>query len=361
MPKTTVLFICGEKESYPRNSQILKSLNDGFEVIKITSNKPSYPLRIIEVLTRLAITSLFKDYQLVWAGFLGQPLAPAIRFFTGKPLILDAFVSVYDALCLDRGDFKPGSLTGKIAYRLDALSFRLADKIITDTGANADFFSKLFKIKRDKFYALHMGTDESVFYPRQEKLNNDKFTIFFHGTFWKLHGIDYIIKAAKLLENRTDILFRLLGGGREKKKIVKLAEDLKLKNVEFLDWISYQDLSCRIAESDICLGGHFSGSDKANRVISGKSVQYLAMKKPVIAGESLAAKELFTHAENIYLCARADEKSLAEAIISLKENSALRERIALEGFKLFKDRLSAQETKNRLQEIIAGQPLNDLA
>ena len=356
MPKTTVLFICGEKESYPRNNQILKSLNDEFEVIKITSDKPSYPLRIIEVLTRLAIASLFKNYQLVLAGFLGQPLVPAIRFIARKPLILDAFVSVYDALCLDRKDFKPDSFMGKTAYRLDALSFRLADKIITDTRANADFFSKLFKIKREKFYALYMGTDESVFYPRADKTNNDKFIVFFHGTFWGLHGIDYIIKAAKLLENRTDILFKLLGGGRKKKEIIELAERLKLKNVEFLDWISYQDLSCQIAESDICLGGHFSGSEKAKRVISGKSIQYLAMKKPVIAGDGLAAKELFTHAENIYLCAMADEKSLAEAVIALKENASLRNNIAQAGFKLFKSRLNSQETKNRLQEIIAGLP-----
>ena len=197
-----------------------------------------------------------------------------------------------------------------------------------------------------------MGTDESIFYPRADKINNDKFIVFFHGTFWGLHGIEYIIKAAKLLENKTDILFRLLGGGRERKKIMKLAKELNLKNVEFLDWISYQDLSCRIAESDICLGGHFSASEKAKRVISGKSIQYLAMKKPVIAGDSLAVKELFSHAENIYLCAMADEKSLAGAITELKENAALRDKIAQSGFKLFKNHLNAQQTKNRLKEII---------
>ena len=134
MPKIPVLFICTEKESYPRNNQILKSLNDNFEVIKISSDKSSYPLRIIEVLTRFAAASLFKNYQLVLTGFLGQPLVPAIRFLMRKTLILDAFVSVYDVLCLDREDFKPDSLIGKIAYLLDALSFRLADKIITDTG-----------------------------------------------------------------------------------------------------------------------------------------------------------------------------------------------------------------------------------
>ena len=361
MPRITALFVCTEKESYPRNNQTLKALNDNFEVIKITSGKSSYPLRIIEVLTRLAFALILNDYQLILAGFLGQPLAPVIKLLTKKPLILDAFVSVYDALCLDRKDFKPGSLIGRAAYCLDALSFRLADKIITDTKANADFFSKLFKVDRKKFYTLYMGTDESVFYPRPDKINNGKFTVFFHGTFWGLHGIEYIIKAAKLLENRQDILFKLLGGGREKKKIVKLADDLGLKNARFLDWISYQDLSSRIAESDLCLGGHFSASEKAKRVISGKSIQYLAMKKPVIAGDSPAAKELFTHAENIYLCAMADEKSLAEAIIRLKENPSLREKIAQSGFELFKARLSAPQARKGLAEIIGSSRSNDLA
>lgn len=352
MSKEAVLFVCTEKESYPRNNQIVSSLRDNFEVIKITSDKSSYPMRIIEVVTRLAAALLFKNYSLVFAGFLGQPLILIIRFFIKKPLILDAFVSVYDALCLDREDFKPGSFVGRIAYHLDKLSFRLADTIITDTRSNADFFSMMFKTKRRKFYTLYMGTDENIFYPREAKINNDKCIVFFHGTFWSLHGIEYIIKAAKLLEDKTDILFRLLGGGREKRKIIKLTRELNLKNVEFLDWISYADLSFWIAESDICLGGHFSNNEKAKRVISGKTIQYLAMKKPVIAADSPAAKELFIHAENIYLCAMADEKSLAEAIIELKGSAAFRDKLARSGFELFKDRLSAQQSRNRLNEII---------
>lgn len=352
MQRKSILFICTEKEDYPRNNQILKALSGNFKVIKIASHKSSYPGRIIEVSSRFITASLLKDYQLVFAGFLGQPLVPIVKFFTKKPLILDAFVSVYDVLCLDRKDFKPGSLIGKIAYYLDKLSFRLADKIITDTRANADFFSKLFQIERNKFYTLYMGTDQSIFYPLADKINTDKFIVFFHGTFWGLHGIEYIIKAAKLLEDKTDILFRLLGGGRERKKIIKLAQEFNLKNVEFLNWVSYPDLSRRIAESDICLGGHFSNSEKARRVISGKAIQYLAMRKPVIAGDSLAVKELFTHAENIYLCGMADEKSLAEAVIELKENAALRNKIARSGFELFKNRLNAQQAKNGLKKII---------
>ena len=350
--KKKILFICGERENYPRNTQIIQALSQDFEIIKIISKKKVYLLRIPEVIFRFLIILFLNDYQIIYVGFLAQPLVPLLRFLKKKPLIMDGFVSLYDALCLDRKDFRADSLPARISFWIDSLSFRMADKIITDTRANADFFSKLFKMERGKFYTLYMGTDESLFYPRADKINNDKFIVFFHGTFWGLHGIEYIIKAAKLLENRSDILFRLLGGGRKKEEITKLAKDLKLKNVEFLDWISYQDLSCRIAESDICLGGHFSGSDKAKRVISGKSIQYLAMKKPVIAGDSLAAKELFTHGENIYLCAMADEKALAKAVIELKGNATLRNKVAQSGFKLFKTRLSAQQTKNGLKEII---------
>lgn len=350
--KKKILFICGEREDYPRNTQILQALSQDFEIIKIISKKKAYLLRIPEVIFRFLIMLFLNDYQIIYAGFLAQPLVPFLRFLKKKPLIMDGFVSLYDVLCLDRKDFRADSLPARISFWIDSLSFRLADKIITDTRANADFFSQLFKIERNKFYALYIGTDENIFYPRRGKINNDKFIVFFHGTFWSLHGIEYIIKAAKLLEDKTDILFRLLGGGREKRKMMKLTKELNLKNVEFLDWISYQDLSCQIAESNICLGGHFNNSEKAKRVISGKSIQYLAMKKPVIAGDSLAAKELFTHGENIYLCAMADEKALAKAVIELKENTALRNKVAQSGFKLFKTRLSAQQTKNGLKEII---------
>ncbi|OGX30928.1 MAG: hypothetical protein A3D27_03505 [Omnitrophica WOR_2 bacterium RIFCSPHIGHO2_02_FULL_46_37] len=348
-----ILFICTAQPDYPRNTQILKALSSRFQVIKIVSRRPFYPLRILEVIIRFLLFSPGKDYHLIYAGFLGQPLVTLLKFFKKKPLVLDAFVSVYDCLCLDRKDFKTASLAGKISYRLDKLSFYLADTIITDTNANAEFFSALFKIGREKFYTLYMGADENIFYPKEVKRKGGHFIVFFHGTFWPLHGIEYIIKAAKLLEKEKDIVVRLLGAGREKEKILRLAKNLEIRNVEFINWVSYEDLSNQIAEADLCLGGHFSTAQKAKRVIAGKTFMYLAMKKPVIAGDNPANREVFIHAKNIYMCEMGNALSLADAILKLKENADLKDTVAQAGFDLFKELFSNKKTQERLSKIIA--------
>lgn len=347
-----IIFICTEREDYPRNAQILKALSRGFETIKIVSNKPSYVLRIAEVTLRFIFLSVLKDYQLIYAGFLGQPLVPAIRLFSKKPLILDAFVSVYDVLALDRKDFKPNSLIGRLAFFLDKSSLEKSDKIIADTNAGARFLSATFGIEPLKFRTLYTGLNEDMFYPREPAEKNDKFTVFYHGTFWPLHGVDYIIKAAKLIETEKDIRLQILGTGREKKKILELAKTARAGNVEFIDWVSYQDLACRIASSDICLGGHFSAADKAKRVISGKTFMYLAMKKPVVIADNPASQELFSHRVNGYLCRMADAKSLAEAIVNLKNDAGLRDRIAAAGFNLYKNTCCEEKTKDKLISVI---------
>lgn len=352
--KQTILFICGAQREYVRNKHILQALKVHFDVIEITSDKSSYLLRIPEVLLRFLWVSIFRRYSLIYAGFLGQPLVLFIRLFSRIPIVFDAFISIYDTLCLDRRDFKPNSFIGRVSFWVDKISLGWAQRVVTDTTTHADYFSNLFNIKRNKFYTIYIGIDEDIFYPCEIKKKEDRFVVFFHGTFLPLHGIEYIVKAAKILDKEEDILFVILGGGRQKSKILKLSQELGVSNIEFVDWISYEHLVVHICEAGICLGGHFSDIDKAKRVIAGKTVLYLSMKKPVIIGDNFANHEIFTHRENVYICKMADEYALAEAVLELRNDKDLRDKIAGGGFSLFKNRCSKYENAGKLKLIIEG-------
>jgi len=118
------------------------------------------------------------------------------------------------------------------------------------------------------------------------KKDTDKFLVFWYGNVLHVQGVGVILKAAKLLESNKNILFRLVGPIRKKYK--KLLDELRLTNVEFIDYIPYEKLPYEIAKADLCLGGHFSDLPKARRVIAGKTFQFLAMKKKTIVGELLA-------------------------------------------------------------------------
>jgi glycosyltransferase involved in cell wall biosynthesis len=137
------------------------------------------------------------------------------------------------------------------------------------------------------------------------------------------------------LSDQKEIEFVVVGRGMEQTRIRTLAQNLGVDNIRFIDWLPYEQLPLEIAQADICLGGHFSGIDKAGRVIAGKTFQFLAMKKPVIVGDCAGNRELLTDRQNALFVRMADAESLAGAIMELKDNVALREQIACEGYKTY--------------------------
>jgi len=131
-----------------------------------------------------------------------------------------------------------------------------------------------------------------------------------------------------------------------------MAKRKGLSNVDFLGWVSLSQLPTLIAQASLCLGGHFSDNPKARRVIATKTYQFLAMAKPTIVGDNPANRELFTHGREVYLCPPADGEALAQAIVELGEDEALRREIARGGYLLFKRRCGTEVIARQLQKII---------
>ena len=349
-----VLFISGREATYTRNSVILKGLKaNGVEIIECTDSSKSYLLRYPKVLLQF-ILKMRDDFDIIFIGFLGQPLVPIIKKLSNKPIVFDAFLSTYDTMCYDRKKLKPNSVGGRFFYWLDKRSCELADKVLLDTNAHIDYFVNTFGLNRDNFQRLFVGADDSIFYPID--LDEDKtiFRVFYYGTYLPLQGIEYIIKAAKKLEAYKDIKFKIVGKGMEYKKIMKLVQKSDVNNIEFVDWIPYKKLSLEIAKADVCLGGHFSKIDKAKRVISGKTYQFIAMKKPVIIGDNPANKELFEHRKNAMLVEMANADALADAILELKKNDGIREQIAESGYKIFIDQCTPHAIAKDIKKIMGA-------
>jgi glycosyltransferase involved in cell wall biosynthesis len=351
--KTRILFVCGREPQYPRNEITLRALKENFEVIEVTDNiRGSLTLRTLRLLPKLLL-GVKKRPDFIFVGFYGHLLLPLVNLLARKPIIFDAFVSTYDTLCFDRKWFKPNSVGGRLAYWLDRYNCLLADKVLLDTKTHADYFVKTFDLPREKFSVLYLGYDDSTFYPRKVPPSEDpqQFIVFYYGSFLPLQGIEYIIRAARLLEHET-VKFEIAGRGPTYREIRRLANDLATTNVDFVGWIPYHRLPIAIARASICLGGHFSAIGKAQRVIAGKTYQFLAMAKPTIVGDNPANRELFTHRKNVYMCRMADEEDLATAIMTLKDDQRLREQIAAGGFRLVTNTLNTQKICQSLISII---------
>jgi glycosyltransferase involved in cell wall biosynthesis len=339
--KPRVLFISGREASYIRNRVLLAALETFCDVTILTGKGQSIPFRSLTGLIRFLTYD--QKYDICWAGFYGQPLALLLSLIQRKPVILDAYVSTYDTLCEDRALFRPRSLPGRLAYWLDQKSCQKASLVITDTQANAQYFAQAIGVPKEKLRVVYVGCDESLFYPRPDISPPSAYCeVFYYGSFLSLHGTEVIIQAAALLKNRRDIHFTIGGNGPQFRKISEVARRSELKNVSLVGWIPMEELPSYIARASICLGGHFSTVPKAGRVISTKTFQFIAMRKPTIVGDNVATRELFVHGEHIYAVPMGDPIALAEAISELADAPALREHIAGGGYTLFQEKLTVR-------------------
>jgi glycosyltransferase involved in cell wall biosynthesis len=242
------------------------------------------------------------------------------------------------------------SLFAKLLYSLDKYSCKFSDVVLLDTEDHIEYFVRKFSLPREKFQRVWVGTDEELFYPRKKK-KNKTFTVFFHGKYIPLQGVQHIIRAADLLRGQK-IKFILLGNGQTETENKRLHKDLNLQNIEFLDYVPYEALPDNINKGDVCLG-IFGDTDKAKRVIPNKAFEVLAMGLPLITGKSDAIQEGgMNHKENVYLCEFSNPKSLADAIMYLKKNKKVRDKIAKKGIKLFNEKFSTFEIGKLVKEII---------
>jgi glycosyltransferase involved in cell wall biosynthesis len=381
-----VCFFGTYEKNYPSNRIIIKGLKkNGIDIVECHvslwekyRNKHGDFLKLfslIKLSVNLVIAYLklglnflkdCKDIDTVIVGYIGQLdifwLNFLILFRKNKPkIIFIPLISLYDTAIVDRGLSGKKNIFAKLLFYLDKYSFKIADLIILDTNEHIDYICDLFNLNKNKFKRVWVGADEDVFYPIGNVIpaeagihdynKNNKFRALFFGKYIPLHGLEYIIKSAKLLENEKDIKFKMIGNGQLYNKITALSKKLNIKNIDFVEWVEYNELVEEINKADVILG-IFGGTEKSLRVIPNKVFQAVACSKPVITGNSPAIRELFTDRENILLCENRNPESLRDAILKLKNDVKLEERITSNSYLIFKNNLNSKAIGKEIKDLL---------
>lgn len=341
----TVCFFGIYDPSYSRNSILIKGLRlNGLEVIECNATGGRIKKYIFLFLEHWKIR---KKYDVMIVAFPGYQAIILAKLLTRKPLILDAFFSIYDSVVLDRKSTKPKTFSAQYYWFIDWLSCWLADKVMLDTNAHINYFCKLFPLKKEKFIRVLLGADNEVIKPRPVSVR-DCLIVHFHGIATPLQGVSFILEAAKLLAAEK-IKFNLIGS---KIKRQAGAEEVG-GNINFIKNVAYRELIDIMAEADVCLG-IFGDSKKTQVVIPNKVYEALASGKAIITADTPAVRELLTDGINCLFCRVGDAKDLAEKIIILKDNRELRNQIAANGYQLFVDQLTPRKVTAGLVEFIKG-------
>jgi len=282
----------------------------------------SYPKLIFRYL-------LASKHDVVIIPYLGHVDIFFIWLFArlrGVLIVWDAFLSLYDTTVNDRALLKQSGLLARLLYAAEWVACRLPDICLLDTGPHAKYFEKLFNLPAGSIKHIPVGVEAEFFQPEkmEECAENGSgpLVVFFYGQFIPLHGIETIIKAAQLVEQkRIDVRWILAGKGQEEEKIEEQIKKAQLRSVERIPWIPYQDLRRWILRADVCLG-IFGTSEKSLRVIPNKVFQIVSVARPVITSDTAAIRELFSEHPGINLVPPGHPSALADAIIEFAEQKA---------------------------------------
>jgi glycosyltransferase involved in cell wall biosynthesis len=361
-------------EDYPRNGSIIRGLEaNGVEVLicqrdlwKTHAEKMAGVRRgvLYQAWTYFRVyLGLAAQYwkmpahDVIFVGYIGHlDMLPArlLARLKRRRVVFDAFYSLYETVVEDRGLFQRGSVKARLLRLVDRWSCLLADLVLLDTRVHVDYFCREFGLERERFFSIPPGTDERIFYPRPDRGEDGVLDIISYSSYIPLHGIEVQIEAAHMLRGQRDVRFTFVGQGQTCGEMQERARRLGLDNVRFIvGWLPLAELAELIAGADVCLG-IFGRTEKAALVIPYKVYMALAMQKPVITGDTAAARELLDDGVNALLCPMGDAEALAGRILQLRDDPGLRKSIAEQGRRIFVERcMSAKMAEAILQEMRA--------
>jgi colanic acid biosynthesis glycosyl transferase WcaI len=110
---------------------------------------------------------------------------------------------------------------------------------------------------------------------------SSEFIVMFAGNIGVSQGLEVVLQAAGILQKTSDIVILIVGNGREKERLHKLAKDMALSNVRFLPFQPHQDLPLMYAASDVCLVPLRRGF--TNESVPCKVFSIMSAARPLIA------------------------------------------------------------------------------
>jgi glycosyltransferase involved in cell wall biosynthesis len=366
----TFTFLGAYDPDYPRNSVIRKGLRRlGAPPAECRASRrlkfwARYPVLLLKLPFKVPQGASWPTAgkgsragrpRILFVPEFGQKDVPLARFWallTAGKVVFDPLAARYETKIVDWKRKPADSLSAWWNLRIDRAAFAGADLILADTSAHKDYYCRMYGLDPAKVEVLPLGYDDDVFHPRAGGAPGSAFEVLFTGSFLPLHGTEVIIEAARILAGQDPgVRFTLIGSGQTRPAAQRLAEGYGLRNVEFAEWRPREDLPGRIAAADVSLG-IFGRTEKAGRVVPHKLLQALGMGKPLITARTPAAEEFFVDREHLVFCDEPLAESLAAAVLELKSDAALRERIARRGQALVAEKYSPHATAARLIEIV---------
>jgi glycosyltransferase involved in cell wall biosynthesis len=212
-------------------------------------------------------------------------------------------------------------------------------------------------VSPDKIDVIYNWCDEMAVKSDPERVRKSgaegRFSVLFAGTMGKAQDLGTVLHAAKIcLRSLPRVEFLFIGGGVDRARLERMAEEMQLENVRFLPREPLQNMGRILAGADALLV-HLKDDPLFRITIPSKTQAYLAAGKPIIMGVRGDAAELVERSQSGVFCEPGNPESIAKAVKELSSMGS--EQLAAMGRNartFYEKELSVAKGVNRFESVL---------
>jgi glycosyltransferase involved in cell wall biosynthesis len=185
-----------------------------------------------------------------------------------------------------------------------------------------------------------------------KRIENKKIVLYMSQVIER-KGLDYLIKAFKILENKVDYAYLLIAGnGPFEDFCRKLTIELNIKNVMFVGYIPDSDIELyhNLANILVLPSVFYKDYPEPDGYILYES---MSVGKPlVITNACGAAPEFVRNGVNGFVVKNRNEAELAHALLTILQDDELEREMSINSKKIFDEKISSQKQFDVFSEAI---------
>ena len=256
-----------------------------------------------------------------------------------------------------------GILRSKMQIRffraLERFAYRTADIVTVHSEGNQKMLLEQNPTISSKLRILHNWVDvdhhaaseTGVDYRKQWDIKQ-KYVAVFAGVMGPSQYLELILGVAERMQEQADLLFLLVGDGKEKERLQQIAKDKNLNNVRFEGFISrdtYPDLLNACDIGLVCLS-----PQNQTPVVPGKIMGHMAAGLPVVAFLHTASDghALIRDAQCGISAHSGDWDACAQALAELMKQSQSFEQLGQAGLEYAKTHFSKEVCVSQLEAML---------
>lgn len=206
-------------------------------------------------------------------------------------------------------------------YLRGLITFYFSDVVLSNSLAGI----RSYGAPIEKTFCIYNGIDMNRFNNLRDKdelkrelgIDQFSFIVGMVGAFHDRKDFDTFTKAAiKIVEKHKDACFLLIGEGQNRQSIESSVPEYAQKNILFLGRRSDVEALNQVFD----VGVLCTNSDVHGEGVSNSIIEYMSLKKPVVATEGGGTNEVIVDGENGFLVHNKDVDQLVEKLLYLHDN-----------------------------------------